>query len=195
MPTDDDVMIRAFQTGDREAFDRLVTRHRDEVFNLCYRFLGDYEDANDAAQEAFIKAFRGLRKFRFDSAFSTWLYRIAVNTCKNRLNSKAHRQRRRTVALDNPGPDGGAAGYQVRNGSPDPAARLERKERAAMVQRAIDRLDSDRKTVVILRDIQGLAYEEIAAVTGLALGTVKSRIARARADLREKLRSVIDNGV
>jgi RNA polymerase sigma-70 factor (ECF subfamily) len=118
-----------------------------------------------------------------------------VNTCKNRLNSRAHRQKRRTVALDNPGTDGGSAAYEVKNGSPGPAARLERKERAAMVQKAIDTLDADRKSVVILRDIQGLAYEEIAAVTGFALGTVKSKLARARAELREKLRSVIDNGL
>ncbi|MBW2283452.1 MAG: sigma-70 family RNA polymerase sigma factor, partial [Deltaproteobacteria bacterium] len=173
----------------------LVTRHRDFVFNLSYRLLGDYEDANDAAQEAFIKAYRSLKKFRFESTFSTWLYRITVNTCKNRLNSKAHRQKRRTVALDNPAAEGGSAAYQVKNGSPGPAARLERKERAAMVQKAIDALDADRKTVVTLRDIQGLTYEEIAAITGFALGTVKSKIARARAELRERLRSVIGNGM
>lgn len=171
-----------------------MKRHRDSVFNLCYRLLGDYEDAGDAAQEAFIKAYRGLKGFRFEAAFSTWMYRIAVNGCTNRLHSKAHRQKSRTVALDNPGPGGGQA-YRLENGSPGPAAQLERKERAALVQEAVDALAPDQKTVVTLRDIQGLSYEEISGITGLALGTVKSKIARARAELRGRLRGVIGNGM
>jgi len=191
---EDESVIRSFQAGDRGAFDRLVKRHRDSVFNLCYRMLGDYEEAGDAAQEAFIKAYRGLKGFRFEAAFSTWMYRIAVNGCTNRLNSKAHRQKRHTVALDNPGP-GRDCARRVANGSPDPADRLEEKERAALVQEALDALAPDQKTVVTLRDIQGLSYEEISGITGLALGTVKSKIARARAELRDRLKGVIGNGM
>jgi len=193
-PRDDQSIIRSFQAGDQEAFDHLVKRHRDFVFNLCYRLLGDYEDANDAAQEAFIRAYGGLKRFRFEAAFSTWLYRIAVNRCTNRLNSKAYRQKRRTVALDNPG-SLGAEGYRLENGSPGPSAQLESKERSALVQKALDALAPDQKTVVTLRDIQGLSYEEISSVTGLALGTVKSRIARARAELRDRLGGVAGNGL
>jgi len=99
---EDALLIEAFQRGDKKAFDELVIRHKDRIFNLCYRFLGDYEEANDSAQEAFVKAYGSLNTFRLESAFSTWLYRIAVNACKNKLGSAAYRAKRKTVSLDNP---------------------------------------------------------------------------------------------
>jgi len=189
---DDALLIEAFQRGDKKAFDELVIRHKDRIFNLCYRFLGDYEEANDSAQEAFVKAYGSLNTFRLESAFSTWLYRIAVNACKNKLGSAAYRAKRKTVSLDNPGNnEDGPLPMEIQNGTPSPLARMEEKEKMALVQRALDTLPTEFKMVVTLRDVEGLSYEEIAEVTGLNLGTVKSRIARARTDLRNKLRGVL----
>jgi len=189
---DDALLIEAFQRGDKKAFDELVIRHKDRIFNLCYRFLGDYEEANDSAQEAFVKAYGSLNTFRLESAFFTWLYRIAVNACKNKLGSAAYRAKRKTVSLDNPGnSEDGPLPMEIQNGTPSPLARMEEKEKMALVQRALDTLPTEFKMVVTLRDVEGLSYEEIAEVTGLNLGTVKSRIARARTDLRNKLRGVL----
>ncbi|MBW2028586.1 MAG: sigma-70 family RNA polymerase sigma factor [Deltaproteobacteria bacterium] len=187
---EDATWVRAFQEGDRTAFDRLVLKHKDRLFNLCYRFLGDYQEANDSAQEAFISAYRALKKFRFESAFSTWLYRIAVNTCKNKLKSSAYRKERVTVSLDNPR-KGANPSVNIGDESRSPAVELARKERMAQIQGAINRLAQEHREVVVLRDINGLSYEEIGDITGLNPGTVKSRIARGRLELRKMLRDVI----
>ncbi len=189
---DDAVLIKAFQKGDKKAFDELVIRHKDRIFNLCYRCLGDYEEANDSAQEAFVKAYRSLNSFRQESTFSTWLYRIAVNGCKNKLGSSAYKAKRKTVSLDNPGtPSNEISPMEIPNGAPSPLARMEEKEKMALVQRALDTLPAEFKMAVTLRDVEGLSYEDIAEITGLNLGTVKSRIARARTDLRNRLRGVL----
>lgn len=191
-PGEDAVLIRAYQGGDKAAFDRLVLKHHHRLFNLCYRFLGDYQEANDSAQETFIKVYRSLKKFRFESTFSTWLYRIAVNTAKNRLKSAEYRWKKKTVPLDNsvsPDHSSPAAGIQDETGSP--AMELENKERMRLIQEAINALPPEQKEVVTLRDIEGLSYEEIIEITGVNPGTVKSRLARARPELRKRLRSVI----
>ena len=189
---DDALLVEAFQKGDKRAFDQLVIRHKDRIFNLCCRFLGDYEEANDSAQEAFVKAYDSLNAFRLESAFSTWLYRIAVNTCKNKLGSSAYKAKRKTVSLDNPGdPSDGPLPMEIPNGDPSPLARMEEKEKMALLQRALDTLPAEFKMAVTLRDVEGLSYEDIAEITGLNLGTVKSRIARARTDLRNRLRGVL----
>ena len=117
-PDEGSALVKAFQAGKKAAFDDLVIRHKDRLFNLCYWFLGDYHEANDSAQETFIKAYRSLKRFRCESAFSTWLYRIAVNTCKNRFKSSEYRQKKRTVSLDNPGKlEGGAPCMEIRDES------------------------------------------------------------------------------
>ena len=189
---EDALLIKAFQSGDKRAFDQLVIRHKDRIFNLCYRFLGDYEEANDSAQEAFVKAYGSLNSFRLESTFSTWLYRIAVNVCKNKLGSSAYKAKRKMVSLDNPGtPSNEIPAMEIPNGAPSPLARMEEKEKMTLVQRALDNLTADFKMVVTLRDVEGLSYEDIAEITGLNLGTVKSRIARARTDLRNRLRGVL----
>ena len=95
--SEDAELIKAFQAGKKAAFDELVLSHKDKVFNLCYWFVGDYQDANDLAQDVFFKAFKALKNFRFESAFSTWIYRIAVNTCKNRLKSFQYRLKKKFV--------------------------------------------------------------------------------------------------
>lgn len=188
---DDVTLVREFQSGDRDVFDSLVIRHRDRIFNLCYRFLGDYYDAEDAAQEVFVKVYRSLKRFRLDSSFSTWLHRIAVNTCKNKIKSLEYRYRKKQARLNNDGI--GESPYSMEPGqeSHSPMAELEKKERMKAIQKAIDALPAKQKTVVVLRDIQGFSYDEIARITGYKLGTLKSRLARARLDLRDKLKGVI----
>jgi len=185
---EDAALVRAFQAAEETAFDKLVLKHKGRVFNLCYRILGDYEEADDCAQEAFVKVYRSLNRFRFKSAFSTWLYRIAVNTCKNRFRSAEYRNSRKAVRLDgavNPGRD--TAPVEIADTSLSPAVEVERKEMGVLIRQAIDSLPEEQKMVVVLRDVEGMTYEEIAGITGYNPGTVKSKLARGRRKLREKL--------
>jgi len=189
---EDVLLVRAFQGGDKEAFDRLVLKHQDRLFNLCYWYLGDYEEANDSAQDTFLKAYGGLGRFRFESAFSTWLYRIAVNTCKNKLQSAEFRHRHKRVPLGGFGnPDREGPEMDLENGNPSPSVQLERKERKRMVMRAVNGLPPEHREMITLRDIEGLSYEEIAEITGLNPGTVKSRLSRARLDLAGTLKGMV----
>ena len=188
---EDAELISTFMAGDKTAFDDLVIRHKDRIFNLCYRFLGDYQDANDTAQDVFINAYKALKRFRAESSFSTWIYRIAINTCKNRIKSREFRNRKQTKSLDNPRTADNNPSAEIVDESLSPMAKLEKKERSMLIQKAIDSLPKGKKVMVVLRDIEGLPYDEIARITGFSLGTVKSRIARARSDLREKLMGVI----
>ena len=184
----DAALVRAIQAGDMAAFDQMVVKHKDKLFNMVYWFLGDYQEANDCSQEIFIKVFKSIKKFRSESSFSTWLYRIAINTCKNRLKSSAYRWKKKTVPLENPeSSKDGNLSYKIHNDSPSPANELEKKERLMMIQKAINALPQEQNRVIVLRDIQGLSYQEIVDLTGLNLGTVKSRLARARLELRNKL--------
>ena len=189
MTEQDAALVRAFQAGDRAAFDKLVLRHKDNLFNLVYWYLNDYQEANDCAQEIFIKVFKNLKRFRFESAFSTWLYKIAVNTCKNMLKSKDHRWGKRTVPLENPGgsKEGKNPVHEMPNGGLSPANGLERKERLMLIQEAISSLPEGQNQVVVLRDVQGLSYDEISEITGMKQGTIKSRLARGRLELRNRL--------
>jgi RNA polymerase sigma-70 factor (ECF subfamily) len=186
----DEALARAFQSGEKKAFDKLVLRYRDRIFNMCYRFLGDYQEAEDTAQEVFIKAYSSLKLFRFKSSFYTWLYRITVNTCKNKLKSLGHRLMKRQVSLndaENEDRDINLPSRTIPDESKSPLLEIEKKERANLIQKAINSLSSEQKAVVILRDIEGFSYEEIADITGIKPGTLKSRLSRARLCLREKL--------
>ena len=188
----DTVLIRAVQAGDMAAFDELVLKYKDRLFNLVYWFLGDYQDANDCAQETFIKVFKSIKKFRFESAFSTWLYRIAINTCKNKIKSSAYRWKKKTVSLETSNSSkNGNPFSEIVNGSPTPVVALEKKERMMRIQKAINSLPEEQNRVVVLRDIQGLSYQDISDITGLNLGTVKSRLARGRLALKNRLKGRI----
>jgi RNA polymerase sigma-70 factor (ECF subfamily) len=185
----DTVLIKAVQAGDMAAFDELVLKHKDRLFNLV---LGDYQDANDCAQETFIKVFKSIKKFRFESAFSTWLYRVAINTCKNKIKSSAHRWKKKTVSLETSnGSKNGNPFSEIVNGSPTPVMALEKKERMMRIQKAINSLPEEQNQAVVLRDIQGLSYQDISDITGLNLGTVKSRLSRGRLALKNQLKGRI----
>jgi RNA polymerase sigma-70 factor, ECF subfamily len=183
-------LIRSTLAGDNKAYDELVQLHQRFVFNLCYRLLGDYDEANDCAQDVFIAVFRSLKNFRFESAFKTWLYRVTANTCKNRMRSLEYRIKSKKVRLDKENEDG----YKVRELSDErqsPADELKRKELGRLIQAAINRLPADQKLVVVLRDMEGRTYEEILEITGYKLGTLKSKLSRARLRLRQALEGAV----
>jgi RNA polymerase sigma-70 factor (ECF subfamily) len=192
----DNELVESFHARDERSFDELVLRYQDMVFHVCYRFLGDYEEANDCAQDTFVKVYRALGGFRFSSSFSTWLYRVAINTCKNTLSSSRFRKRKETLSLDPcPDPTHGSermAGSRViENHRSSPEHLYERKERMEAIQKEIAVLPKDQRTIVILCDIEHLPYEEIAKITGFATGTVKSKLFRARRKLMENLKEYL----
>ena len=172
-PRSDDDLLRAFAAGEDGAFPELMRRHEDRIFALAVRMCGDRGDALDATQEAFIRAFRQASKFRGDSAFGTWLYRIAVNCC-NDLLRKRSRMPVPEEGLPEPAA-GGTASFEERV-----AARLD-------VQEALAQLNADYREAVAMFDLGGIPYEEIARLTGVSIGTVKSRISRGRRQLAELL--------
>lgn len=188
----DKELVQEFLSDKTDAFEGLVLKYQDMIFNLCYRMMGDYDEANDCAQETFIRVYKNLKKFRQESAFSTWIYRIAVNVCKNRLSSSVYRIGKKAIRLDSKGRgNSGENTFEVTNGKSNPVRAFEQKEKAAAIERAIDTLPGIQKIVIVLRDIEGKSYEEIGEITGLKIGTVKSKLSRARERLREVLRGVL----
>jgi RNA polymerase sigma factor (sigma-70 family) len=180
--------LRAAQRGEVTAFNGLVLIYQRQVFNVCYRTLGNAEDAADATQEAFLGAYRGIKSFRGPSVgFRGWLLRIAVNACYDHLR---RRQRRPTESLDALGvasDDEANAAEHVVDPQPDPEQRALSAEEARRIQAAIDRLPDEQRLTIVLCDVQGLSYDEAAQAMDVELGTVKSRLSRARARLREFL--------
>ncbi len=188
---EDQLLVQSFQQGKEKdaSFERLVVKYRDRIFNLCYRMLGVYDEADDSAQEVFLKVYLSLGNFRGEASFSTWLYRIAVNACKNKLVTAEYRHRKRALRLDDPlSTEDGEVRMEIKDESTSPAHELERKEKDSLIQGAIEALPEDQRQMVVLRDIEGLSYEEIVRVSGFTMGTVKSKLSRARAALSEKLR-------
>jgi RNA polymerase sigma-70 factor, ECF subfamily len=184
---DDREWVRRVQAGDTDAFEVLVRRHEKTIFNLLYRWLGDYDEASEAAQEVFLSAYRSLRKFRGDSRFSTWLYRIAVNRAKNRQrDTAAARRRLMPVGSSDPDGDGGPLDRLPHPG-PDPGREAEQKELHDRIQRGLDSLRSEDAILILLHDLQDVSYEELVRILDLPLGTVKSRLHRARQALKAKL--------
>jgi len=185
---DDAVFIERFLAGDEGAFNQLVLAYKNRVFNLCCRFLGNQHEAEDVAQEVFVTLYRSLKKFRGESSFSTWVYRITVNHCKNRLKYLSRRQYFQSSSLEGPiETEEGEVYPSIQDDSPNPEESLSRRELDALVQEKINELDSEHRMVILLRDLGGLSYQEIARVLDLKEGTVKSRIHRARLELKDKL--------
>lgn len=182
-------LVQSFQAGDKIAFNHLVIKYQDRIFNVCFRYLGDYQEASDTAQDIFFKAFKTLKNFRFESSFFTWIYRITINTCETKRQSREQRYKKRMITLDPPGRtiEGLKPSKPIVDNSPSPSAQIEQKELQTQVQNAINSLTQEHKTAIILRDIEFLSYEKIAETIGVSLGTVKSRIARARMELKNKL--------
>ncbi|WP_438952222.1 RNA polymerase sigma factor RpoE [Porticoccus sp.] len=181
----DKLLVARVQKGDKRAFDLLVMKYQYKVHAIVSRYVKDFDEVNDVVQEAFIKAYRALAKFRGESAFYTWLYRIAVNTAKNYLVAR----NRRPPATDVDAEE--AAFFEGSERLCDidsPENLLYRDELEAVVDLAIKNLPEDLRTAVTLREFEGLKYEEIAEVMGCPVGTVRSRIFRAREAIDEKIR-------
>ncbi|VAX15894.1 RNA polymerase sigma factor RpoE [hydrothermal vent metagenome] len=183
--SDFDLIKRAGQ-GDEEAFKELFEKHQTFVWNVSYRMTYDFDDAEDIAQEVFIKVWKNISKFRGSSRFSTWVYRITVNSALNRLNKTG----RNNSIFD----EGAMAHIDTRKFmSQNPEASLTQIEDERVLAGLLAKLDNERRMVIILREIEGLSYEEIAETTGAPIGTVRSRIARGRKDL-EAMAALMEEG-
>jgi RNA polymerase sigma-70 factor (ECF subfamily) len=176
-------LVARAQASDREAFDRLVDETYTMAYATAYRLTGDADAASDATQDAYVRAYASLHTFRGNSTFSTWLYRIVVNVSLDILRRRA----RAPAPLTSAGEQDEEREVEVVDHTANPQADVERRERQAAVQRALQRVSDDHRTVLVLFDLNGLAYEEIAAVLGVPLGTVKSRLNRARLALRDAI--------
>ena len=177
-------MIRRVQHGDVDAFGLLVTAYEKNVYNVALQMLGNREDAQDIAQEAFLKAYNSLSSFRGDSKFSSWLYRIVSNLC---LDFKRRQGRRPSSSLTVEDDDGENVQLDIADESQSPETLLERKLTREAVRRGLAELPDEQRQILLLREIQGLSYEEIGEAMGLEAGTVKSRIFRARKKLVDYL--------
>ena len=186
----DQQLVERVQRGDKAAFDLLVVKYQRKIFRLLSRLIRDSAEVEDVAQEAFIKAYRALPNFRGESAFYTWLYRIAINTAKNWLVSQGRRAPTSTET-DIEDAETFDDGEHLRDlNTPD--AMLLTRQVADAVNRAIERLPEDLKTAIVLRELEGLSYEEIAETMNCPIGTVRSRIFRAREAIAEELRPVLN---
>ncbi|HEY4128207.1 MAG TPA: RNA polymerase sigma factor RpoE [Gammaproteobacteria bacterium] len=185
----DQVLVRRVQRGDKAAFDVLVRKYQHKIVKLVTRYVHDSTEALDVSQEAFIKAYRAIHGFRGDSAFYTWLYRIAINTAKNHLVSESRRPLDHGMDLQDP------EQYEVQARLKDvdtPERLLLTDEIQRTVETAIADLPEDLRTAIVLRELEGMSYEQIAETMGCPVGTVRSRIFRAREAIDEKLKPLLD---
>jgi RNA polymerase sigma-70 factor, ECF subfamily len=185
----DQQLVERVQAGDKAAFDLLVRKYQHRVLKLVSRFVSDAAEAEDVAQEAFLKAYRALASFRGDSAFYTWLYRIAINTAKNALVS--NRRRPVDFDLDLQDPEQYDRHARLKEGD-TPEGVLLTEEIRSVVERAMEQLPEDLRTAIVLRELEGLSYEEIAEAMDCPVGTVRSRIFRAREAIDKKLKPLLD---
>ncbi|MCB1678643.1 MAG: RNA polymerase sigma factor RpoE [Halioglobus sp.] len=185
----DQQLVARVQKGDQRAFDLLVLKYQHKIFGLISRYINDADEVQDVAQEAFIKAYRALPRFRGDSAFYTWLYRIAINTAKNHLVSRSRRPPGSDVEVnDAEHYESGAALRDIEN----PESALFGEELKVVVERAIANLPEDLRTAVTLREFDGLSYEDIAQIMDCPVGTVRSRIFRAREAIDTQVKEQLD---
>ncbi len=179
-PQDESRLIQQFKAGDLSIFEIIIKKYQDRIYNLCRYLLGHPQDAEDAAQDVFIKGYRNLKHFKPESSLYTWLYRIGVNTC---LDYKRK-------SLPEPLKDESLA-EALSSAEPSPEQHYQSKETGRAIRAAMDRLPVDSRAVIVLREIEGLSYEEMAEVLNTSVGTIKSRLSRAREELRRLLRGKV----
>lgn len=178
-------IIKRSKKGDLEAFSSLVQMYQTRVLSLCLKLTGNRPDAEDLAQEVFIKSYKSLDGFRQEAEFGTWLHRIAVNLY---INQKKKNSRVVVLSINDPvKTDSGEISREIVDDSEDPQQKLEASENRQLIRQALDMLSPEHKTVLILREIEGYSYEEIAQITKNSLGTIKSRMNRARQALKDKI--------
>ena len=182
--------VDRLQVGSDEAFETLISLYQAPIYNVAYRILGDASEASDAVQETFMKIFKGIKTFRGESGLKTWIYRIAISESLNRQRWWKRWRHHAPVSVDDTSPNG-ARLVDVRDSRPTPESACAQMEMEREVQRALSGLSFEHRVAVVLRDIEGLSYEEIAETLGLSLGTVKSRLWRARSEMKTKLEPVL----
>lgn len=185
----DSVLVARVQAGDKKAFDLLVLKYQQKALNLISRYVRDQHEAQDVAQEAFIKAYRALANFRGDSAFYTWFYRIVINTAKNYLVAQGRRPPRDDIEASDAEQYDGASGLKNYD---TPEKLVHRDEVEQMVYQAIEALPEDLRTAIMLRELEGLSYDDIAQAMDCPVGTVRSRIFRAREAVDAKIRPMLE---
>jgi len=182
------MFVLRLQANEDAAYDELVRTYSSSIFHVAYRMLGDSAEASDVVQEIFLKVFRNIAGFKGEAALKTWIFRIAFSEVLNRLRWWKRRHRFATVSLDDqPNGSGTGAAHTVASSSPTPEQVMQSKEQETAIQQALGRLSREHRSIIVLRDIEGFSYNEIADVLGVSIGTVKSRLARARADLKQSL--------
>ncbi|MCK4872370.1 MAG: RNA polymerase sigma factor [Phycisphaerales bacterium] len=182
-------LVRAAQLGDQPALDRLLRSYQRRLYTICYRMLGNVEDARDLTQDALVKIIGNLQSYDGRAAFSTWAIRITMNACLSHLRKQRHRSHASLDAMSERAGDG-SWGLSGTSREPSPGTGVEREQTRRLLQWALLRVDSDMRAVLVLRDIRGLDYRQIADIEGVAVGTVKSRLFRARLALRKVLADV-----
>ncbi len=189
--SDDAEFIEKLISGDAEAFDRLVTEYSAGIYSTLLRLTENAEEAADLTQETFLNAFKAVGKFRGESGIKTWLYRIAINRSRNRFRWWKSRRRSKTISIDSVnGPDDRPLHETLAGKTPDPETEAISSERKHQLRKALATLPEIFREAVILRDIEGFSYEEIAEALGINVGTVKSRIARGRGELAKRLEDI-----
>jgi RNA polymerase sigma-70 factor (ECF subfamily) len=180
------LFVSRLQANEDAAYDELVRTYSSTIYHVAYRMLGDPADASDVVQEIFLKVFKHIGGFKGEAALKTWIFRIAFSEILNRLRWWKRRYRYATVSLDG-GPNGKPASDIAVHTGPTPEESLQFKERETAIQLALRKLSGEHRSIIVMRDIEGFSYNEIADVLGISIGTVKSRLARARADLKKLL--------
>ena len=189
---EDREIIEKFLEGDITYFDKLVLKYKQMVFNVCLKMLGNYEEALEVSQDIFLKVYESLKNFRFEAKFSTYLYKITLNSCRSRLRALRRRKKLEYFSIDEPLETAeGKLKREFESPDPNPKEVLEEKERQSLVIKALFSLNPEYREILILRDIEGLEYKEIAKILNINLGTVKSRLNRARNILKEKLEKIL----
>ena len=193
--TDEDTeMVSLSKKGDTDAFEVLVNKYQKKMLNIAYRMIGNYDDACEVVQDAFVSAFRNMKHFRQEAKFSTWLYTIVVNFSKNRLKQLTVREHREELTLNGSmNPDDRQLKKEPVTNEPSILENIEKRETQKVVQGCINSLDYEFREVIVLRDIQGFSYEELSDMLKMKEGTVKSRLFRAREALKNCLKKALGN--
>ena len=184
---DDNELVKRVCMGEAQLFRLLIERHQQHIFNLCYRMLQQFEEADDATQDTFLKAYRSLKQFRGDASLKTWLCRIARNECLNRLRHENMASLDQQLTTD--------YSFQIANSTPSPLELIEQQETQSIVHEAINKLPHQYRLVITLFHLNGLSYEEISQVMEIPMGTVKTHIFRARELLKSKLQAFVEGKI
>ncbi len=184
LPVPDDELVRRAQAGNGDAFEELVRRYERKVYNIAYRLMGNERDASEVLQDAFLRAYRFLPKFQFKSSFFTWLYRIATNVSLTKLRK---REKVQLVSIDDPAGPEGDLPLEIPDYRYSPEKMMQQRELRDALQKAVEDLPPDYRSVVVLRDLEGLSNEEVSKILNLTVPAVKSRLHRGRLELRKVL--------